>query len=103
MRVSANFRGALDASLSKAVRKALKSLSLEQDLIRAKWTLGRKPGGHGCSTDKICSGEAFWIKTGSLEPVDWSEVSPSGRSCFYFNPVDGNELKRLARAVAAGP
>jgi midasin len=96
------FEGALDAPSVKAVRKALKSLVGAGFKKSEMDHPGRKPGGRS-DTDEYVLVKPFWIKTGSLESVDWSEVSPSGRSRFILTPSMATSLRRLARAVAAGP
>jgi midasin len=97
-----SFEGALESQSTKLVRKVLKSL-LDSDLKKNEMDHpGRKPGGKSDSSDYVLI-KPFWVKTGSLEPVDWSEAAANGRSRFILTPSTASNLRKLARTLAAGP
>ena len=94
------FEGALDVESSKTVKRVLlchfgKDLSPDDHPVR-------RPGGRVGSDDYILV-KPFWLKAGPLDRVDWSEVEVQGRSRFILTPSMSTNLRRLARAVAAGP
>ena len=97
-----SFEGALEPQSTKLVRKALKQL-LDADLKKHEMDHpGRKPGGRNDSSDYVLI-KPFWIQTGPLEPVDWSEATSDGRSRFILTPSTSSNLRKLARTLAAGP
>ena len=60
---------------------------------------GRRPG----NESEHALIKPFWIKAGPLDPEDWSESSSSGRPKFILTKSMASNLRRLARACAAGP
>jgi midasin len=96
------FEGALDEASVNVVRKVLQSLFGEGFKKIEMDHPGRRPGGRN-DAEKYVIVKPFWIKAGPLDPVDWSEASSTGRSRFILTPSMSSSLRRLARAVAAGP
>lgn len=91
------FEGPLDEKSLKTVRTLFKS-KLGKELKSEEMDRpARKPKG-----DYILV-KPFWISTGPINPVDWSEATSSGRSRFIVTKSVSMNLRRLARAVAAGP
>lgn len=98
-----SFEGSLDAASVKAVRKALKPLLPEGMKKSGLEHPGRRPGGKK-GTDEFVLVKPFWITAGPNEPTDWSEVSPTtGKARFILTPSVTSSLRRLSRALAAGP
>uniref|UniRef100_A0A7S3VEM6 Midasin n=1 Tax=Chaetoceros debilis TaxID=122233 RepID=A0A7S3VEM6_9STRA len=97
------FEGALDEDSRNAL-KILLSSTLGKGLSKKELDHpGRRPGSKADSGDFVLS-KPFWICTGSLEKVDWSEASSkSSRSRFVLTPSMAVNLRRLTRAVASGP
>lgn len=98
-----SFEGTLDSESIKVTRKLLlksflgkeaKSINLEHP--------GRKPGRKE-SSDIYVNLKPFWIKAGPLDIVDWSKIGVDGKSKFILTSTALNNLRRLARAIAAGP
>lgn len=96
------FEGALDVPSVKAVKKVLKSLLPEGEKKAGLEHPGRRPGGKNDTEDYILL-KPFWIKSGPVEPTDWSEASPTGKSRFILTPSVSTSLRRLSRTLAAGP
>lgn len=63
---------------------------------------GRRPGGR-MSESKYVSIKPFWIERGPLELEDWSVGGKAGRAKFILTKSMALNLRRLSRAVAAGP
>lgn len=98
-----SFEGALDSPSTKTVRKVLKTLLPEGINKSGLEHPGRRPKG-GSDLDKFVLVKPFWIMAGHEEPSDWSEVSSStGKARFILTPTMATSLRRLSRAVAAGP
>lgn len=96
------FEGALDASSVKVVRKTLKLLLAERTQRSILEHPGKRPGGR-IEGESYVLIKPFWIKGGPLEPVDWSEASTTGKSRFVLTTSVLSSLRRLSRALAAGP
>jgi len=94
-------QGPLDAESVKAVQRVLKSSLGERIPKKEKDHPGRRPG-KSDSSDYVLI-KPFWIQAGPLTPIDWSESSPNGRSKFILTQSAEINLRRLARAIAAGP
>ncbi len=97
------FEGCLDMNSRKALKQLLNS-SLGDGLTKKELNHpGRRPGGKGNTGDFVLA-KPFWLKTGQMEKVDWSEASTnSNRSRFVLTPSMTVNLRRLTRAVASGP
>lgn len=63
---------------------------------------GRRPGGRGVTDDYVLV-KPFWIKRGPFDLQDWSENEHAGRAKFILTNTMSLNLRRLSRAVAAGP
>lgn len=96
------FEGALDVPSVKAVKKILKSLLADGTKMSDLEHPGKRPGGRNEVEEHVLV-KPFWIKAGPLEPVDWSEASTTGKSRFVLTPSVLSSLRRLSRALAAGP
>jgi midasin len=96
------FEGALDSPSVTIVRKVLKGLLGTEFQKREIDHPGRRPGGRNEKENYVLV-KPFWILAGPLDVVDWSEASPTERSRFILTPSMSSSLRRLARAVAAGP
>lgn len=95
------FEGALDALSVKAVKKVLKTL-LSGDVKSSDLEHpGRRPNIKDGTSYVLV--KPFWIKTGPQELQDWSEASADGKSRFILTPSIASSLRRLSRALAAGP
>jgi midasin len=98
-----SFEGALDAASVIAVRKALKPLLSASMKKSGLEHPGRKPGGKN-EKDAFVLLKPFWVKAGPEEITDWSEVSTTtGKARFILTPSVALSLRRLSRALAAGP
>jgi midasin len=97
-----SFECSLDEASVKAVKKVLKTLIPEGVKKSDLEHPGRRPGGKIEAGDYVLI-NPFWIKSGPLDPSDWSEASPTGRSRFILTPSVSSSLRRLSRALAAGP
>jgi len=97
------FDGALDSSSRLTLGKLL-SNSLGQGLSKKDLDHPvRRPGGKKDSEDFVLI-KPFWIKRGLLECIDWAEINKnSGKSRFIVTASASKNLRRLARAVSAGP
>ena len=94
-------QGPLDAKSTKAVQRVLRT-ALGDNLPKSdRDHPGRRPGKN--NADDYVLLKPFWIKTGPVTPVDWSERAASGRSKFILTSSAKVNLRRLARAIAAGP
>jgi midasin len=96
------FEGALDSPSVTLVRKVLKGLLGTEFHKHEIDHPGRRPGGRNEKENYVLV-KPFWILAGPLDAVDWSEASPTERSRFILTPSMSSSLRRLARAVAAGP
>lgn len=96
------FEGALDATSTKSTRKLLKSL-LGSNVSKSDLEHpGRRPEGRQ-GDGKYILIKPFWIKSGTLEPTDWSSPSADGTVRFILTPSISSSLRRLSRSLAAGP
>ena len=96
------FEGALDAPSVKRVRKVLKSI-LGADFQKGDIDHpGRRPGSRN-EKGKYVLVKPFWVGAGPIEPIDWSESTTAGRTRFILTPSMELSLRRLGRAIAAGP
>ena len=96
------FEGALDAPSVKRVRKVLKGV-LGSDFQKGDIDHpGRRPGGRNDKCSYILV-KPFWVRAGPVDPVDWSQLSTAGRTRFILTPSMELSLRRLGRAIAAGP
>lgn len=96
------FEGALDMSSTKAVQRVLRS-HLGKKFSRSELDHPpRKPSSGNDGTHCVLV-KPFWLKGGPLEPVDWSEGAVPGKSKFILTETMSHNLRRLSRAVAAGP
>ena len=95
------FEGQLDVKSRKATKNVLSALSQglsKKDLDRQ----GRRPGGRTDTNFVLL--KPFWIQSGPLDVVDWSEETAEQRGRrFILTPSTGENLRRLSRAVASGP
>jgi len=98
------FEGSLDQNSKETLRKLISS-TLSKDLSKKELDHpGKRPGGKNRDENAYELCKPFWLKTGSLEKVDWSDPnSRSIRSRFVLTPSMEINLRRLSRAVAAGP
>jgi midasin (ATPase involved in ribosome maturation) len=98
------FEGSLDSTSKETLRKLFSS-TLGKDLSRKELDHpGKRPGGKACGENEYELCKPFWLKTGPLEKIDWSDPnSHSNRSRFVLTPSMEVNLRRLSRAVAAGP
>lgn len=95
------FEGPLDFGSKLIVRKALSCLkdgASKSELDQP----GRRPGGRQ-GHDGYVLVKPFWLATGPLVPVDWSENGGEGKPRFILTKTATENLRRLARAVACGP
>ena len=96
------FEGPLDDSSRKALRKIL-SASLGKGLTKKELAQPmRRPGKENDYV--LC--KPFWIQVGKLNCVDWAANNDShkhDRSKFVLTTSALSHLRRLSRAVAAGP
>jgi midasin len=95
------FQGPLDQRSTMALSKIIEKYigkDIDKKLMDHP---GRRPSG---SVEHTLI-KPFWIKTGKLEPVDWSkaDVSTSDRPSFILTPSTALNLRRLTRAIASGP
>ncbi len=96
------FEGTLDASSRSELRKVLFS-NLGEGLSKKQLDHpGRRPGGRSEEDDHTLV-KPFWLKTGSLEMVDYSKVRSGTHSRFVLTPSMLVNLRRLSRAIACGP
>jgi len=97
------FQGPLDQTSTIILRKTLHS-QMKSSLSKSELDQpGRQPGGRR-NSDSYVLIKPFWIKTGSLDPVDWSNVATDEENKrFVLIPTAMSNLRRLARVVAAGP
>lgn len=96
------FEGNLDESSAKTVKRVLHSL-LGKELSQGdRDHPPRRPGSRD-GRDAYVLVKPFWVKAGPVDPVDWSDGAPIGRSRFVLTSSMTTNLRRLARAVAAGP
>lgn len=94
------FEGALDETSVKVVRKVLKTLlagSFQRSDLEHP---GRRPGK---GKDDFVLVKPFWIEAGPKETADWAEESGNGKSRFILTRSISSSLRRLSRALAAGP
>ena len=94
-------QGPLDAKSTKAVQRVLRSALGDTISKNEKDHPGRRPAS-GEPTDYVLI-KPFWLKAGPLIQVDWSEATIPGRSKFILTSSAKTNLRRLARAIAAGP
>lgn len=97
------FEGPLDSPSRALLQKTLHG-KLSKDLTKKELDHpGRRPGGKDSEDDFVLM-KPFWIKAGAMEAVDWAKQSQAhGRSKFVLTPSARTHLRRLSRAVAAGP
>jgi midasin len=96
------FEGALDDVSANVVNQVFRS-TLGVQVNKEEWDRpGRRPGGRR-SEDQYVLVKPFWIVRGPNDPIDWSQPSENGRSYFILTPSIAVRLRKLARAVAAGP
>lgn len=97
------FEGALDTPSTKAVQRVLHS-HLGKKLSRSEMDHPpRRPSSGREGEQRYVLVKPFWLKAGPLDPQDWSEGSVPGRSKFILTESMSRNLRRLSRAVAAGP
>ena len=93
------FEGPLDVSSTKALRKVLRSgLDIDpksRDIDQPGRRLGKE--------DEYELLSPFWLRVGPLERVDWAVASALQHRRFVLTPSTMLNLRRLSRAVAAGP
>lgn len=93
------FEGPLDGTSMKTFRKALTSgmgIDLKTDQMDHP---GRRPE----KNEEFVLLSPFWLKAGSLDRVDWSVDSETKYRKFVLTPSTRTNLRRLSRAIAAGP
>lgn len=95
--------GPLEAKSIKAVQRVLSATLGHGDKVSRSERdhPGRRPG-KGAASDFVLI-KPFWLQTGPLTPVDWSETNAPGRSKFILTSSAKTNVRRLARAIAAGP
>lgn len=96
------FEGALDASSTKAFQRTLRS-QLGKKLSGSEMDHPPRRPSSGGGDDHYVLVKPFWIKAGPIDLVDWSEQNVPGRSKFILTESMTHNLRRLSRAVAAGP
>ena len=96
------FEGALDSASTKTVQRVLRSHLGKELSLGDRDHPPRRPGSRGGS-ERYVLVKPFWLKAGPLDEVDWSEGTVPGRSRFILTESMSANLRRLARAVAAGP
>ncbi len=96
------FEGALDDVSANVVNQVFRS-TLGVQVTKEEWDRpGRRPGGRR-SDEQYVLVKPFSMIQGPREPIDWSQPSENGRSHFILTPSIEARLRKLARAVAAGP
>ena len=96
------FEGALDTASSEAVQRVLRSHLGKRLTPSERDHPPRKPKSGREDTQYVLV-KPFWLKKGPLDPVDWSEANVPGKSKFILTESMSHNLRRLSRAVAAGP
>lgn len=97
------FEGILDTPSTKILRKDLTRTLLDDKVKSTDLDHpGKRPGGKSGATDHVLL-TPFWIKAGPLEIADWSKAGADGKSKFILTPSVQANLRRLSRALAAGP
>lgn len=96
------FEGPLDAKSATTLRSMLRSSIASGKQLDSSEHPGRRPGGRN-GKDAYALVKPFWIKTGPEEPEDWSLESSTGRPRFILTKSMSGHLRRIARAVSAGP
>jgi midasin len=92
------FQGPLDSSSALLL---VKTLSRGFD-VSSKLNMDH-PGRRLGSSDDYALVNSFWLRSGPLDRVDWSQANESTAPRFILTPSVVSNLRRLARAVAAGP
>jgi midasin len=95
-------QGPLDSNSSKAVQKVMKLAFGDKICRNERDHPGRRPGKADSETEYLLI-KPFWIEAGPLEPRDWAEPDESGKCKFILTPSANANVRRLARAIAAGP
>ena len=95
-------QGPLDSNSSKAVQRVMKVAFGNKISMTERDHPGRRPG-KGDSSSEYLLVRPFWIEAGPLDPKDWSEPNESGKCKFILTPSANANVRRLARAIAAGP
>ena len=96
------FEGALDSASTKTVQCVLRS-HLGKELSRGDRDHPPRRPGSQSGSERYALVKPFWLKAGPLDEVDWSEGTVLGRTRFILTKSMSTNLRRLARAVAAGP
>jgi midasin len=95
-------QGPLDSNSSKAVQRVMKVAFGDKIGRTERDHPGRRPGKKDSSTEYLLI-KPFWIEAGPLEVRDWTEPDESGKCKFILTPSASANVRRLARAIAAGP
>ena len=97
------FEGSLDASSRILLKNALHEGLGKGIDGKALDIPGRRPGGRNGMEDFILV-KPFWLKAGPLKRQDWStETGSTGKCRFVLTPTTKYNLRRLSRAIGAGP
>lgn len=98
-----SFEGSLETD-SRALLKSALHQGLGKNISEtALDTPGRRQGGRNAMEDYILS-KPFWLKAGPLRREDWStDVCSSGKRRFVLTPTTKYNIRRLSRALCAGP
>jgi midasin len=93
------FAGPLDGTSTKAMRKVLRvGIGLDATADEMDHP-GRRPG----KENDYSLVSPFWLKKGALDCIDWSTAAALQHRKFVLTPATKINLRRLSRAVAAGP
>lgn len=95
------FEGTLESTSMKTIKRTLTKALLNDKKVDLDHP-GRRPGGKKDQNDYVLV-RPFWIKAGPLEAVDWSQTGEDGKSKFILTASVLFNLRRLSRALAAGP
>lgn len=97
------FEGVLEPTSLKVMRKVLNTALLNDQIKMTDLDHpGKRPGGKNDGKNYVLL-KPFWINAGPLATVDWSETGVDGRSKFVLTPSVLANIRRLSRALAAGP
>jgi midasin len=97
------FEGSLDGGSILLLKNTLYDVLGKKIDTKALDVPGRRPGGkNGCEDFVLI--KPFWLKVGPLKRHDWAiEDDVTGKCRFVLTPSARSNLRRLSRAIAAGP
>ena len=96
------FQGSLDAPSTKELGTVLEKYVGCGLPTKERDHPGRNPGGRG-RTDEYVLVSPFWIEKGPQPCIDWSKPAENALPQFILTPTTKKNLRRLGRAIAAGP